>query len=201
MDGIGSVSFDHSTQYFTATPGGRFDGIAQAWADEGLVAEWPEGAVGTLDAGSGDFAPFEDGASRFVGVGGLRPLCDFLASGASEVIRPQWVGCMTPVGCRGASFDPGFESTESTTRFQSVIGESDTQCFQLEPPCVVLWSAVRHYTPAAVVGSEGTKKRKWELASSERGGKMVWLGALPSRTSSSTCAHDCLVQRAQFPSR
>jgi predicted NAD/FAD-dependent oxidoreductase len=118
-------SFDHSTQYFTASPGSRFEKMTKDWAAEGLITQWPQGKVGNLTTttaseGGGDnddaaataaaaapssstFVPFADDAKRFIGVGGLRPLCDFLAEGASEVVRPQWVGAMTPVGGDGAS--------------------------------------------------------------------------------------------------
>ena len=100
-----AYSFDHSTQYFTATPGSRFESLAQTWLDAGLVAEWRRGAVGVLDAGA--FTPFDDDARRFVGVDGFRPLADSLsraADGAApiDVVRPQWVGAMTPVGGDGA---------------------------------------------------------------------------------------------------
>ena len=50
-------SFDHSTQYFTATPGSRFAAMAASWVDRGLITPWPRGRVGVLDAGA--FAPFE----------------------------------------------------------------------------------------------------------------------------------------------
>ena len=70
-------SFDHSTQYFTATPGSRFAAMAASWVDRGLITPWPRGRVGVLDAGA--FAPFEDDVDRYVGVGGLRPLADALA--------------------------------------------------------------------------------------------------------------------------
>ena len=68
--------------------GSRFEALAAGWAANGLVAEWPNAGVGTLampvsppaaDAEAAGFTPFTDGARRYIGVGGLRPLCDFLA--------------------------------------------------------------------------------------------------------------------------
>lgn len=94
-------SFDHSTQYFTATPGSRFAAMAASWVDRGLITPWPRGRVGVLDAGA--FAPFEDDVDRYVGVGGLRPLADALATGDDvDIVRPQWVGAMTPIGGDGS---------------------------------------------------------------------------------------------------
>jgi hypothetical protein len=88
-DGARQFSFDHSTQYFTAAAGSRFEALAAGWAANGLVAEWPNGGVGTLaipsstaaaaESESTGFTPFTDGARRYIGAGGLRPLCDFLA--------------------------------------------------------------------------------------------------------------------------
>ena len=99
-DGKGRrFSFDHSTQYMTCTKGSRFEAMAQSWAKEGLLAEWPADKVGTLKDGS--FTPFDDGVIRYIGAGGLRPLADFLAEGSTEVVRPQWVGAMTPIGGEG----------------------------------------------------------------------------------------------------
>ena len=94
-----AVSWDHSTQYFTATPGSRFEAMASEWLELGLVAAWPNDRVGVLDAASGAFAPFRDGATRYVGVGGLKALTAHLADAERvDVVRPKWVGAMTPIG-------------------------------------------------------------------------------------------------------
>jgi predicted NAD/FAD-dependent oxidoreductase len=95
------VAFDHSTQYFTVDDP-RFEALAKEWAAEGLIAPWPNSAVGVLDATSGRFRSFDDATTRWIGVDGWTPLCEFLAEGAHEVVRPQWVGAMTPVGGDGA---------------------------------------------------------------------------------------------------
>jgi predicted NAD/FAD-dependent oxidoreductase len=98
VDALGrAVSWDHSTQYFTATPGSRFEAMASEWLELGLVAAWPDDRVGVLDAASGTFAPFRDGATRYVGVGGLKALTSHLADAERvDVVRPKWVGAMTP---------------------------------------------------------------------------------------------------------
>ena len=94
-----AVSWDHSTQYFTATPGSRFEAMASEWLELGLIAAWPDDRVGVLDAASGAFAPFRDGATRYVGVGGLKALTAHLADAERvDVVRPKWVGAMTPRG-------------------------------------------------------------------------------------------------------
>ena len=41
-------SFDHSTQYFTASKGSRFEAMTKDWVKEGLITQWPQGRVGTL---------------------------------------------------------------------------------------------------------------------------------------------------------
>ena len=88
--------FDHSTQYFTATPGSEFAALVRDWEDQGLVTRWPEGAVGVLS--NGTFEPFHDGLERYIGVGGYQPLCESIAGDCTRVVRPQWVGEMKPQG-------------------------------------------------------------------------------------------------------
>ena len=105
VDALGrAVSWDHSTQYFTATPGSRFEAMASEWLELGLVAAWPDDRVGVLDAASGTFAPFRDGATRYVGVGGLKALTSHLADAERvDVVRPKWVGAMTPISAAEAT--------------------------------------------------------------------------------------------------
>lgn len=87
--------FPLCVQYFTATPGSKFEALVREWEAGGLVTRWPEPFVGRLSVG-GPFVPFTDSIARFIGVGGFRPLCDYLAD-RSRVVRPQWVGEMKPV--------------------------------------------------------------------------------------------------------
>lgn len=100
VDDLGrTLQWDHSTQYFTATPGSVFEAMTHEWLELGLVGEWPDDRVGVLDAGSGTFVPFRDGAKRFVGVGGLQKLTAHLADCENvDVVRPKWVGAMIPIG-------------------------------------------------------------------------------------------------------
>ena len=108
------VSWDHSTQYFTATPGSRFEAMASDWLELGLVAAWPDDRVGVLDAASGTFAPFRDGATRYVGVGGFKALAAHLADAERvDVARPKWVGAMTPRGDGSAASDARWDLASS----------------------------------------------------------------------------------------
>lgn len=98
---VGAYDFDHSTQYFTATPGSEFAALVEDWERRGWVTRWPEGAVGVLSAGgaSGEapqFRPFTDGLPRYIGVDGFTGLCEGLAQQCTRVVRPQWVGGMSP---------------------------------------------------------------------------------------------------------
>lgn len=98
VDDLGrALSWDHACQYFTATPGSVFESMAREWHEVGLIGEWPDANVGVLDASSGMFVPFRDGATRYVGVGGLKKLTTHLADCENvTVVRPKWVGAMTP---------------------------------------------------------------------------------------------------------
>ena len=125
VDALGrAVSWDHSTQYFTATPGSRFEAMASEWLELGLVAAWSDDRVGVLDAASGTFAPFRDGATRYVGVGGLKALTSHLADAERvDVVRPKWVGAMTP-NLGGGGDRPNDPNTNTPTKVKWDLASS-----------------------------------------------------------------------------
>jgi predicted NAD/FAD-dependent oxidoreductase len=138
VDDLGrALSWDHSTQYFTATPGSAFEAMAREWLSLGLIAEWPDDRVGVLDAETGAFTPFRDGAKRYVGVGGLKKLTSHLADAERvSVMRPKWVGAMTP------SWGSGKRDTE-TTRPNAVLEDFE------ETPIITSWNLASGPSPKA----------------------------------------------------
>jgi predicted NAD/FAD-dependent oxidoreductase len=93
---VGPWEFDHSTQYFTVSPGSEFSRTVEEWEARGWVTRWPEGAVGVLSVADSQFSPLSDGLPRYIGVDGFTALCEGLAAQCTRVVRPQWVGAMSP---------------------------------------------------------------------------------------------------------
>jgi predicted NAD/FAD-dependent oxidoreductase len=91
------VDVDHGLQYFTLTSDIARDAFAKPLVDAGALTYWADDVVGTLDATSGCFTGFEDGAERYVGVNGFRGMADELGRHCDVICRPQWVGAMRPV--------------------------------------------------------------------------------------------------------
>ncbi len=74
--------FDHAAQYFTAS-NPKFQAVVDKWESAGLIREW-KGKVGKLQAG-GIFSELAEEV-RYVGVGGMRQLCDQLVKQVRQLV-------------------------------------------------------------------------------------------------------------------
>jgi predicted NAD/FAD-dependent oxidoreductase len=73
-DRVGGGVFDHGAQFFTAR-GDRFTEMVEAWQAAGVAAVWSRGfadAEGNRN---------EDGYPRYMGVGGMTAIAEYLARG------------------------------------------------------------------------------------------------------------------------
>lgn len=88
--------FDHAAQYFSASDP-RFVQMVERWEGSGAVKQWDGPTVGTLQSPEGRFTAFKDrDTPRYIGVGGMRELAEYLAATAEastfvNVQRPVWV--------------------------------------------------------------------------------------------------------------
>jgi len=94
---LAGVDVDHGLQYFTLSSDVARESFARSLVDAGALTRWSDDVVGILDAASGRFTSFSDGAERFVGVDGFRGMSEELVKHCDVVHRPQWVGAMHPV--------------------------------------------------------------------------------------------------------
>jgi predicted NAD/FAD-dependent oxidoreductase len=94
---LSGVDVDHGLQYFTLSSDVARESFARSLVDAGALTSWSDDVVGILDAASGRFTAFSDGAERFVGVDGFRGMSEELVKHCDVVHRPQWVGAMHPV--------------------------------------------------------------------------------------------------------
>lgn len=122
LEGDKELVFDHAAQFFTSVDS-RFQRLVDTWQSEGLVKEW-EGVVGTIRA-DGKFEELPE-ERRYIGVGGMRTLCDKLVekNPLITVRRPVWISHLHPLpqkwGLR--------ENTERQGDFDAVVIAHNGKC-------------------------------------------------------------------------